>query len=167
MPFRFFISILVRLGKAGWYRVTKGRSFFFADMQVNSNTSLFNKHGKSGVGNLERTRIPTLSENKTEFQHWKATFTSCVDVFWSVQNVDICQDWRQYCLSDEALETIKGLRYSEAAYEAAKARLVRKYGGNRRKIQCHVKELLKMKPLRRRRKCPKKCKNLQTCWSRL
>ena len=83
-------------------------------MQVNSNTSLFNKHGKSGVGNLERTRIPTLSGNKTEFQHWKATFTSCVDVFCSVQNVDICQDWRQYCLSDEALETIKGLRYSEA-----------------------------------------------------
>ena len=129
---------------------------------VNSNTSLINKHGKSGVGNLERTRIPTFSRNKTEFQHWKATFTSCVDaincVFCSVQNVDICQDWRQYCLSDEALETIKGLRYSEVTYEAAKARLVRKYRGNGRKIQCHVEELLKMKRLN--------CKNLQTCWSR-
>ena len=37
-------------------------------------------------------------------------------------------------MSDEALETIKGLRYSEAAYEAAKARLVRKYGGNTEEI---------------------------------
>ena len=46
---------------------------------VNSNTSLINKHGKSGAGNLERIRISTFSGNKTEFQHWKATFTSCVD----------------------------------------------------------------------------------------
>lgn len=33
------------------------------------------------------------------------------------------------CLSGEALETIESLGYSEAAYEAVKARLVRKYGG--------------------------------------
>ena len=52
------------------------------------------------------------------------------------------------CLAGEALETIKGLGYSEAVYEAAKSRLVRKYGGNRREIQCHVEEVLKMRPLR-------------------
>lgn len=33
------------------------------------------------------------------------------------------------CLSGEALEMIESLGYSEAAYEAVKARLVRKYGG--------------------------------------
>ena len=38
--------------------------------------------------------------------------------------------------------------YSEAVYEAAKSRLVRTYGGNRREIQCHVEEVLKMRPLR-------------------
>ena len=52
------------------------------------------------------------------------------------------------CLAGEASETIKGLGYSEAVYEAAKSRLVRKYGGNRREIQCHVEEVLKMRPLR-------------------
>jgi len=52
------------------------------------------------------------------------------------------------CLAGEALETIKALGYSEAVYEAAKSRLVRKYGGNRREIHCHVKEVLKMSPPR-------------------
>ena len=36
------------------------------------------------------------------------------------------------CLKQEAAETVKGLGYSEHACEAAKARLNRKYGGNRR-----------------------------------
>ena len=31
---------------------------------------------------------------------------------------------------------------------AAKSRLLRKYGGNRREIQSHVDELVKMKPIR-------------------
>lgn len=48
----------------------------------------------------------------------------------------------------KAIERIKGLGYSEAGYQAAKATLVRKYGGNRWEIQCHVEELLKTKPLR-------------------
>ena len=52
------------------------------------------------------------------------------------------------CWSGAALEKITSLGYSEAAYEAVKARLVRKYGGNRREIQCHVEELLEKKPLR-------------------
>ena len=52
------------------------------------------------------------------------------------------------CLLGEALEMIKGFGYSEAAYEATKARLVRKYGGNRREIQCHVEVLLKMHPVK-------------------
>ena len=52
------------------------------------------------------------------------------------------------CLAGGALETIKGLGYSEAAYEAAKSKLLRKYGENRREIQSHVDELTKMKPIR-------------------
>ena len=52
------------------------------------------------------------------------------------------------CLSGKALETIESLGHSEAAYEAVKARLERKYGGNRREIQSHVEQLLEMKPLR-------------------
>ena len=45
----------------------------------NSNTSLPPRNGDSGWNNLERIRIPTFSGNKSEFQHWNATFTSCVD----------------------------------------------------------------------------------------
>ena len=51
------------------------------------------------------------------------------------------------CLSGEAADTIKGLGYSEVAYEAAKARLSRKYGGSRRQVQAHLEELKGLKPL--------------------
>ena len=37
-------------------------------------------------------------------------------------------------LTGKAIEKIKGLGYSEAGYEAAKVRLLRKYGGNRQEI---------------------------------
>ena len=37
------------------------------------------------------------------------------------------------CLAGEALET-KGFKYSEAAYEASKSRLLRKYGGDRQEL---------------------------------
>ena len=43
------------------------------------NTSLPYRNDDSGWNNLERIRIPTFSGNKTEFQKWNATFTSCVD----------------------------------------------------------------------------------------
>ena len=51
-----------------------------------------------------------------------------------------------YLLGDVA-KTIRGLGYSFEAYEAAKARLVRKYGGTRRQVQSHLEELRSMKPL--------------------
>ena len=51
------------------------------------------------------------------------------------------------CLEGEAAETVKGLGYSDHAYEAAKARLNRKYGGNRRQVQAHIDELRKMRPI--------------------
>jgi len=52
------------------------------------------------------------------------------------------------CLAGEADSTIKGLGYSLEAYEAAKARLFRKYGGSRRQVQSHLKERRKLKPIR-------------------
>ena len=47
----------------------------------------------------------------------------------------------------EAAKTAKGLGYSDHVYEAAKARLNRKYGGNRRQVQAHIDELRKMRPI--------------------
>ena len=112
----------------------------------NSTTSLPPRNGDSGWNNLERIRIPTFSGNKTEFQHWNATFTSCVDA--SAMSAQFKMLRLGACLAGEALETIKGLGYSEAAYEAANSRLLRKYDGNPREIQSHVDELIKMKPIR-------------------
>ena len=83
----------------------------------NSNTSLPQRKVDSGVNNLERIRIPTFSGNKTEFQHWNATFTSCVDA--TAMSAQFKMLRLEACLAGEALETIKGLGYSEAAYEAA------------------------------------------------
>lgn len=51
-------------------------------------------------------------------------------------------------MTSEEAETIKGLGYSGAAYETAKARLLRKYGGSRRQVQGHLEELTKMNALR-------------------
>lgn len=64
-------------------------------------------------------------------------------------------------MTGKAIEKIKGLGYSEAGYKAAKVRLVRKYGGNRWEIQCHVEELLKILE----NNMPKNWKQLQTCCS--
>ena len=43
-------------------------------------------------------------------------------------------------LVGEAAETVKGLGYSDHAYEAVKARLNLKYGVNRRQVRAHIDE---------------------------
>ena len=123
----------------------------------NSNTSLAQRKVDSGLNNLERIRIPTFSGNKTEFQHWNATFTSCLDA--TAMSAQFKMLRLEVCLAGEALETIKSLGYSKAA----KSRLLTKYGGNRREIQCHVDELIKLNLSQSERKIPKNWKNLQTC----
>ena len=100
----------------------------------------------STQGQLERIRIPIFSGNKMDFQKWNAAFTSCVD------ETSLSPQFKmlrlEAFLADEAANAIKSLGYSPEAYEAAKARLFRKYGGSRRQVQCHLEELRKMKPLR-------------------
>ena len=51
------------------------------------------------------------------------------------------------CLERGAAEMVKVLGYSDHAYEAAKARLNRKNGGNRTQVQAHIDELRKMRPI--------------------
>ena len=111
-----------------------------------SNTSYRHRNGDSGWNSLERICIPTFSGDKTEFQHWNATFTSCVDA--TAMSAQFKMLRLEACLAGEALETIIGLGYSEATYEAAKSRLLRTYGGNLQEIQSHVDKLTKMKPIR-------------------
>ena len=81
-----------------------------------------------------------------DFQLWNAAFTSCVDLTSLSPQFKMVR--LEACLTGEAADTIKGLGYSLEAYEAAKARLLRKYGGSRRQVQSHLKELKKLKPIR-------------------
>ena len=52
-------------------------------------------------------------------------------------------------LEDEALDVIKNLGHSATAYHAAKERLERRYGGQRRQIALCLERLEKLQPIRR------------------
>ena len=104
-----------------------------------------NTENRETQGQLERIRIPIFSGNKMDFQRWNAAFTSCVDMTSLYPQFKMLR--LEACLAEEAANTIKGLGYSLEAYEAAKARLFRKYGGSRRQIQSHLEELKKLQPI--------------------
>ncbi|CAG2211581.1 unnamed protein product [Mytilus edulis] len=53
---------------------------------------------------------------------------------------------RQY-VEGEALQVIENLGHSAVAYDAAKERLERKYGGQRRQITLYIEELENFKPM--------------------
>ena len=95
---------------------------------------------------LERITIPVFGGNKVEFPRWQAAFSSCVDS--SSLSAQFKMLRLEGCLTGEAAETVKGLGYSEVAYETAKARLLRKYGGSRRQVQGNLEEVKKMNTLR-------------------
>ena len=103
----------------------------------------------STQGQLERMCIPifsVISGNKIDFQKRNAAFSSCVDQTSLSPQFKILR--LEAYLAGEAASTIKGLGYSLEAYEAAKARLFRKYGGSSRQVQSHLEELRKLKTLR-------------------
>ena len=52
------------------------------------------------------------------------------------------------CLTGEALEAIERLGYSAKAYETAKDRLERKFGGQKRQIALYLEEIDSFKPVR-------------------
>ena len=94
---------------------------------------------------LERIRIPIFSGNKMDFQRWNTAFTSCVDMTSLSPQFKMLR--LEACLAGEAANTIKGLGYSLEAYEAAKSRLFRKYGGSRRQVQSHLEELKRLQSI--------------------
>ena len=95
---------------------------------------------------LKRVSIPTFSGNKTTYESWKAAFNACIDCAPATPEYKLLQ-LRQY-LSGEALKCIENLGHSAAAYEAARSRLNRKYGGKRRQIALYIEDLDRFKPIR-------------------
>ncbi|XP_052281199.1 uncharacterized protein LOC127878708 [Dreissena polymorpha] len=88
---------------------------------------------------LKRVEIPVFNGDKRVYQSWKAAFLACIDRAPATAEYKLLQ-LRQY-LSGEALKVIENLGHSAFAYQAAKDRLERKYGGRRRQIAIYLEEL--------------------------
>ena len=80
---------------------------------------------------LKRVTIPTISGDKQTYQSWEVAFMACIDKAPATAEYKLLQ--LQQCLTGEALKSIENLGYSAAAYEAAKDRLERKFGGGQRR----------------------------------
>ena len=88
---------------------------------------------------LKRVQIPVFAGNNRNYQSWKAAFFTCIDSAPATAEYKLLQ-LRQY-LSGEALKVIEHLGHSATAYETAKERLERKYGGMRRQISIYLEDL--------------------------
>ena len=95
---------------------------------------------------LKRVSIPVFNGDKRGYETWKSAFMACIDQAPATGEYKLLQ-LRQY-LSGDALKAIEGLGHSSHAYEAAKERLERKYGGLRRKLVLYLDELDSFKPIR-------------------
>ena len=94
---------------------------------------------------LTRVSIPKFSGNKN-YESWKAAFYACVDQSNSTLEFKLLR--LRECLQGEALKVIENLGHSPAAYDAAKSRLERKYGGTRRALTLRLEELNTFKPVK-------------------
>ena len=92
--------------------------------------------------------------NKKQYESWKTAFMACVDSSPLPAEYRLLQ-MREY-LSGEALKTIDCLGYSAAAYDAAKDKLERKFGGGRRKVALNLEEIEQFKAIK-----PRKAKDLE------
>ena len=79
---------------------------------------------------LERVSIPVFTGDKMTYEGWRAAFDACVDEA-PVSSVYKLLQLKKY-LSGEPLHLIERLGHSAEAYEVAKSKLDRKYGGKRR-----------------------------------
>ena len=95
---------------------------------------------------LKRVQIPVFSGEKRQYQSWKAAFLACIDSPPATGEYKLLQ-LRQY-LTGDALRVIENLGHSATAYEAAKERLDRKYGGKRRQIAIYLEDLENFRQIR-------------------
>ena len=96
---------------------------------------------------LKRISVPVFQGNKSNYESWKAAFMACVDDAPASDEYKLLQ--LRQSLEDEALDVIKKLGHSATAYDDAKERLERRYGGQRRQIALCLERLEKLQPIRR------------------
>ncbi|CAC5373898.1 unnamed protein product [Mytilus coruscus] len=114
--------------------------------EENNNKQLNSELGNDMWKQLKRVSIPIFKGNKRNYQSWKAAFLACIDQAPATKEYKLLQI-RQY-VEGEALQVIENLGHSAVAYDAAKERLERKYGGQRRQITLYIEELENFKPMR-------------------
>ena len=112
-------------------------SFAKKEKLVEQTVSQGNRHGPESSGaysigedlwrQLKRIQLSVFTGDKRSDRNWKAAFMACVDTAPSTGEYKLLQ--LRQCLSGEALDVIESLGHSAAAYEAAKERLERRYGG--------------------------------------
>ena len=93
--------------------------------------------------------LPIFSgEEKSDYESWKAAFLSVVDR----RDIPVGEKMLrlQGCLSGKALTMVKDLGYSLNAQERAKAKLEKKYGGERRLQIKHLTALRNFRKIRPR-----------------
>ena len=95
---------------------------------------------------LKRVQIPVFAGEKRTYSNWKAAFQACIDSAPATPEYKLLQ-LRQY-LAGEALKSIENLGHSAVAYQAAKERLDRKFGGKRRQIAIYLDELERFQHIR-------------------
>lgn len=95
---------------------------------------------------LKRITISVFSGDKKTYQNWRAAFMACVDQAPATAEYKLLQ--LQQCLTGEALKAIESLGHSATAYQTAKERLDRKFGGQRRQIALYLEEIDNFRPIR-------------------
>ena len=88
---------------------------------------------------IKRVEIQTLAREKLKYEEWKAAFIACVDSSPATPVYKFLQ-MKQF-LSGEALQAVANFGYTQRGYEAAKGRLDKKFGGERRQVARYVEEL--------------------------
>ncbi|XP_065192482.1 tyrosine-protein phosphatase non-receptor type 23-like [Sycon ciliatum] len=88
---------------------------------------------------MKKVSIATFAGDKREYEVWKAAFDVSIDQQATSTEMKMLQ-LRQY-LSGEALAVVQTLGFTPSAYSAARRRLEKRYGGQRRMVAVHMQEL--------------------------
>ena len=88
---------------------------------------------------MKRVEIQTFAGEKLKYEEWKAAFIACVGSSPATPEYKFLQ-MKQF-LSGEALQAVANFGYTQGGYEAAKARLDKQFGGERRQVARCVEEL--------------------------
>ena len=101
--------------------------------------------GKDMWKQLKQVSIAVFNGYKKSYQSLKAAFMKCIDQAPATAEYKLLQ--LRFYLKGEALKVVESLGHSPTAYQPAKERLERKYGGVRSQIAINLEELDQFRPI--------------------